>query len=274
MTDSQIVEWARSTLLPATLALAKVHLPTGRNPEFSLHGGASGFGIKLNGQKCLVTCHHVWEDYEKYLAESDQHVIGGYAPSSAAANVLVPFALEGLRCVLECKELDLAILEFDEFWDLGGGSAHPVFINPTFTMEPPKVGEVLVTVGYPGAGRAAQNLDHAAFVLRVTAVHDNDIFLSPSPDRQSSGSSQMLTPESYLGGMSGSPVHVWDEELPAFRLCGIFRAGANATGPLRCKSLRALTREGKIDTGYLPGLFAPQPSEESHDAMKNYLDEN
>jgi hypothetical protein len=202
---------------------------------------SGSFGLVDTGtMKLLVTCHHVWEKFEKLRAENPQLKICICLNS----NSIVP--LEPIQPIDQDKKLDIASFDMKPFLEQGGDIE---FFSLNCNHVPRvKLGDWLVFLGFPGRIKAPTSIGvrfdrrfHATRAYDVTDWRVVSNLTRLKPYRQET---ELVGRRGGYGGISGSPCFLIRENL-APQLVAL--ATEEGYGQLLCTLLNCLNSDGTIN---------------------------
>lgn len=174
-------------------------------PQDLVHTATVAF-VDTGKDKFLITCHHVWDEFNKMRKESSEMVMA--APIGPKRRLIVLDQLEyidGNR-----KFLDIAVLRMPEPAILGLGF-NRYYAAERWPNESARQNELVAMMGYPAQHRQPAensiNFPRAILCDYVTRVTDRQVSI-----RDDHGNRQQFNHEEGieqlakdLGGMSGSP---------------------------------------------------------------------
>jgi hypothetical protein len=228
------------------------------------------FALIDTGQKrLLVTCFHVWYDYEERHSANDKTRL-----AVAVSDSVISFTNPKEHLIAADKDLDLAVFEFE-----------PRTINVShkkswFKIRDwpiPKVnkGIYIVTLGYPGAGRTSSGnvckVQSVPFPLEITDTNDRTISVFNTEKNQNVFNDL----KDCLGGISGSPAYCFSKK-GELQLIGFVKDGplessapnrqyqAESGSPLSAALFFThasfLQRDGTLGCVDIPVMSQPQDS--------------
>ncbi len=172
------------------------------------------FGLVDTGQrKLLVTCHHVWADYQKACRDDPEFKLLVCLDHNS------PVVLGSNQLIDQNETLDIAI--FDMASLLGacsGRKFYPINENP-----PRKVtkGDRVYFLGYPGVFRSATeegvSFGRMRYAVNASAVSGSYFFADISKSK-SIYDQKLKSKEDLYGGISGSPCFLVRRDRPVHLL--------------------------------------------------------
>jgi len=186
---------------------------------FLAHRGADATQIKNNATvsfietdcgRFFITAYHVWDAFLS-KKEENANLILAIGSGNARPTIL----LDGVELVAGDRDrLDIAVLTFENI-DLIPEEETKFFRIDCFPLVPPRNGDAVAFIGYPGQVRRPNQPEHGVFsggILFVDFVTDVSEYKIYSVDVDNNRRNIMLELGSELindfGGVSGAPVYV------------------------------------------------------------------
>jgi hypothetical protein len=198
-----------------------------------INNGSFGL-IDTGRKKMLVTCHHVWNDFQKAQQQNPELKMLVCLDSG-------PFVvLDAEKPLGEDKKLDIATFDMEPLLGAcGGRKYYPLNQKPPRKVER---GAVLFVVGFPAHFRTVKDI-HLSYGRQAIAMvvadcnHDGSKFISNI-------TSLNLTSD-QLAGISGSPCFLGRENFPIQLVGFVTEAAMNI---LHFTHARCLSPDGTIKT--------------------------
>lgn len=237
-------------LLPFTVPL--LIFPRQDSKPSDLINGGSGALICTGKRNLLITCNHVFVEYETQKEMHDDAVLVAGRGDGQKFIRVNDFCL-----VSRDPGLDLVVMEF-ECEALLDGTSKRFFKARNWPPKKVAAGDTLHVVGFPGVhnveshGGTARTLHATIFTDFVTSVSDRHCVLA---DEESVRVQKVFTaglPKlGPLGGISGAPafVSVGNE----FEFAGIaYEAGEGTNATVFINHAAYLKADGELDYGLIP----------------------
>jgi hypothetical protein len=180
--------------------------------------------IDTGKRRVLVTCCHVWDDYETHHDADEEAVL---AVSFGDGNSCFAFKSPKNHLVSIDRDLDLVVLEFEPE-EIKFSHKKSWFQISEWPIPRIEKGKRIVTLGFPGAWRRTAGVEcvfrRVAIPLTVTDVSKYGIAAFSDGNNH-----QVLNDmKDSLGGISGSPAYCLNEKRELC-LVGFAKSGVETT---------------------------------------------
>lgn len=219
-------------------------LPTTIPRAETIHANGTVGLIDTGQKKLLVTCAHVWTEFENFRAKN---------PSAQLAVIFAdgfghPEYITNERPLDYDQDLDLAVFEaHPESWNMATKQFYRIDRWPV-----PKVrqGDLIAFLGFAGVGRHTGPgfgaFNYSFFGLSVTASSDRKVVLDDqTSSRKLFDNEGNSIPPMEMGGMSGSPAYV-RSRWGTISLAGFVQMGRTSDGMIFLTHAAFLNADGTL----------------------------
>lgn len=219
-------------------------------PNEVIYSGSGAF-IDTGEKQLLITCEHVWQAFQEYLADHEEAVVAmSIGSEMPVINDLDVLAID--------RSLDVAVLDLTGTGYLDE-STKRFCRSDTWPPRRPEEGDLLVALGFP---RSMHRETYSGATLQFRTVDIMDFVVSVS-DRHIGLADEgrvrevinhledEVPPDFSLGGMSGCPAFVHRDQ--SFVFVGVvYEATETEAGILYATHADLITPSGAIDWGRVP----------------------
>ena len=234
-------------------AMALMLVPKNASSAADILNTGSAALVDTGTKKLLITCEHVWREFQnRCKADLELGIAIGQGTNQACR------AITDWPLLDESKRLDLSIIEPIGIRPLGESSR---IFAPAATWPPERVqvGELIVTLGFPGKHKRLKNDDRdiqfnaTVIIDTVVSVSDRQlVMVDEAQERVHKWHGDELADEPFsTGGMSGGPAFVYRDGRLEF--AGVLYGGSNdERGIVFVTHASFITAHGKIDYSSVP----------------------